>query len=173
METKAPQHPAGGPLRPAGTVALGAGLAALVTLATMLSVPVPGFRLYFNLGEGVLYAVALILGPRFGAAAGGIGAALGDLILGYPLWAPLSLVIKGTEGWLVGRLARRGRIPALLAGASVMILGYTTAAALLFGLKAAPVELLTDCVQTGAGAAFALAFAPALQRRLTRPVWSK
>jgi uncharacterized membrane protein len=151
--------------RSAKPVALAAGLAALVTLATMLSVPVPGFRLYFNFGEGIIYATALLLGPRYGAAAGGIGAALGDLILGYPLWAPLSLVIKGVEGFLVGRLAHRGRILALGTGAAVMTLGYTSAAALLFGAKAAPVELLTDCIQTGMGALFALAAVPVLSRR--------
>ena len=101
-------------------LALGALFAALVTGATLLSLPVPGFRLYFNLGEGVIYTVALLFGPRYGAAAGALGAALGDLVLGYPLWAPFSFVIKGLEGATVGFLGRRvHRGIALAAGALV------------------------------------------------------
>lgn len=149
-------------------VALGAVLASLVALATMLHIPVPGFRLYFNLGEGVIYTIAILLGARYGGICGGLGAALADLLLGYPLWAPLTLIIKGTEGYVVGRLAPKGRLLALLAGAAVMITGYTTAAGILYGWKAAPVELVTDLTQTGLGAAFALAFVPLLQRRLGR-----
>lgn len=147
-------------------VALGAILAATVTLATMLHVPLPGLRIYFNLGEGVIYIIALLLGARFGGLCGGVGAALADILLGYPLWAPLTLVIKGLEGYIVGRLAPRGRIMAIAAGAAVMIAGYTTSAGILYGWKVAPVELMTDIAQTGIGAAFALIMAPILEKRI-------
>ena len=63
-------------------VALKGLLIAAVAVATMLSIPVPGFRLYFNFGEGIIYLAALLLGPVWGAAAGGIGAAMADLLLG-------------------------------------------------------------------------------------------
>lgn len=147
-------------------VALGAVIASVVTVATMLHIPVPGFRLYFNLGEGVIYVIALTLGARYGALCGGLGAALADLILGYPLWAPLTLCIKGLEGYVVGNLAPKGKSVAIAAGAIVMIAGYTSAAGLLYGWKAAPVECVTDIIQTGMGAAFALLFTPILRRRL-------
>lgn len=148
-------------------VALGATLAAAVALATMIHIPMPGMRIYFNLGEGVIYVIAILLGARFGALSGGIGAALADLLLGYPLWAPLTLLIKGTEGAIVGFLAPKGRKTAILAGALVMIAGYTTSAGFLYGWKVAPMEFVTDLVQTGIGGAFALLFAPLLEKRLT------
>lgn len=147
-------------------VALGAILAATVAVATMLHVPLPGLRIYFNLGEGVIYTVAILLGGRYGGACGGIGAALADILLGYPLWAPLTLVIKGTEGYIVGRLSSRGRILAIAAGAAVMIAGYTTSAGILYGWKVAPVEFMTDIAQTGIGAAFAMIFVPILKKRI-------
>ncbi len=147
-------------------VALGAILAATVTLATMLHVPLPGLRIYFNLGEGLIYIIAILLGARFGGLCGGVGAALADILLGYPLWAPLTLVIKGLEGYIVGRLAPRGRIMAIAAGAAVMIAGYTTSAGILYGWKVAPVELMTDIAQTGIGAAFALIMLPILEKRI-------
>ena len=150
-------------------LALGALFAALVTGATMLSIPVPGFRLYFNLGEGILYTVALLVGPRYGAVAGGLGAALGDILLGYPQWAPFSLVIKGLEGFVVGFLARRApRWIALAAGALVMMGGYTSAAATLDGPAAAPLEALTDLTQTGIGAALAWILVPFLEKHLRK-----
>ena len=144
-------------------IALGGLLAACVTAATLLSVPLPGFRLYFNMGEGIIYTIALTRGPFYAAAAGGIGASLADLILGYPLWAPFTLVIKGLEGFLVGAL-RKNRLLALAVGMSVMIAGYTTLAGILYGWKAAPVEFVTDVLQSGIGAAIALLLTRALGR---------
>lgn len=144
-------------------VALGGLFAACVTAATLLSIPLPGFRLYFNMGEGIIYTIALTKGPFYGAAAGGIGASLADLILGYPLWAPFTLVIKALEGFLVGSL-RKNRLIALAVGMSVMIAGYTSLAAFLYGWKAAPVEFMTDVLQTGIGAGIALLLTKALER---------
>jgi uncharacterized membrane protein len=151
----------------AKNIALGALLSASITVATMLSIPVPGFRLYFNLGEGMIYTIALMLGPRFGGICAGIGAGMGDIILGYPLWAPFTLIIKGTEGYVVGRLRSKGRKRAILCGALVMMAGYSSVAGLLYGWKAAPVELVTDVIQTGMGAAFALILVPILEKRLS------
>ena len=144
-------------------VALGGLLAACVTAATLLSIPLPGFRLYFNMGEGIIYTIALTRGPFYAAAAGGIGASLADLMLGYPLWAPFTLVIKGLEGFVVGSL-RKNRLLAPAAGMSVMIAGYTTLAGVLYGWKAAPVEFMTDVLQTGIGAGVALLLTKALDR---------
>jgi uncharacterized membrane protein len=144
-------------------VALGGLLAACVTAATLLSIPLPGFRLYFNMGEGIIYTIALTRGPFYAAAAGGIGASLADLMLGYPLWAPFTLVIKGLEGFVVGSL-RKNRLLALAVGMSVMIAGYTTLAGVLYGWKAAPVEFMTDVLQTGIGAGVALLLTKALDR---------
>lgn len=147
-------------------VALGAVMASIVTVATFISIPMPGFRLYFNMGEGVIYTIALIFGPRYGALCGGIGASLADLILGYPLWAPFTLIIKGTEGFITGKLREKNKILAITVGAIVMIIGYTSMATLLYGVQAAPVEFATDITQTGIGALLALLLAPLIEKRL-------
>ena len=147
-------------------VALKGLLIAAVAVATMLSIPVPGFRLYFNFGEGIIYLAALLLGPVWGAAAGGIGASLADLLLGYPLWAPFTLLIKGTEGYIVGRIGKERPILGIAAGAAVMIAGYSTVAGILYGWPAVPVEAATDVVQCGIGAAAALAVRPVLKKAL-------
>jgi len=83
---------------------------ALVFVATMIfQIPIPATGGYFNLGEAVIYAAALIFGAFVGAFSGGVGAALSDVITGYPIFAPGTLIIKFTEGAIVGYLG--GKVP--------------------------------------------------------------
>jgi hypothetical protein len=87
---------------------LAALLTALVTVATIaFQVPVPATKGYINLGDTVIFLAALLLGPRYGAIAGGVGSALADLLSPYAAWAPFTLVIKGLEGFIVGYVLYR------------------------------------------------------------------
>ncbi|MEM4657015.1 MAG: ECF transporter S component [Candidatus Methanosuratincola sp.] len=80
----------------------------LVTVATVaFTIYVPATRGYFNVGESAVFLAALLGGVRIGAFAGGVGSMLADLILGYYLFAPATLVIKGLEGLLLGVLVSR------------------------------------------------------------------
>ena len=89
-------------------VALGAIFTALTTAATMgFSIYVPATKGYFNIGEVIVYTTAILLGPFIGAIAGGVGSMLADIILGYSIYAPGTLVIKGLEGFIVGFLASK------------------------------------------------------------------
>ncbi len=82
--------------------------AALVCVATMvISVYVPATRGYFNIGEIAVYSTAMLFGPVVGAFAGGIGSMLADLLLGYPVYAPATFVIKAVEGVIVGYLCSK------------------------------------------------------------------
>lgn len=81
-----------------------ATLVCVVTLSFTLSVPVTGG--YFNLGEPVIYVAALVFGPFVGAFAGGVGAAIADVIVAPP-FAPGTLIIKSIEGTLVGFLGKK------------------------------------------------------------------
>ncbi|MDD4568574.1 MAG: ECF transporter S component [Tepidanaerobacteraceae bacterium] len=131
--------------------------AALLVIATViLRFPVPTYNLYFNLGEAVIYLVALLYGGFPGALIGGMGSALADIIGGYPVWAPITFIIKGLEGYTVGVLANRNRYLAVTIGGIVMIAGYAAAAGILYGIGAVPVELAGDFVQVCAGAIIAL-----------------
>jgi len=81
---------------------------ALVAAATAIfTIYVPATRGYFNLGETMVYFIALYFGPFIGAFAGGVGSALADLLLGYTIYAPATLLIKAAEGWAAGYLALR------------------------------------------------------------------
>ncbi|MDE1857850.1 MAG: ECF transporter S component [Thaumarchaeota archaeon] len=92
----------------ARTVAATAVFTAFVAAATsVFSVYIPATTGYFNVGEIMVYVSALLMGPYVGAFAGGVGSMISDLSLGYPYYAPGTLVIKGLEGFIVGYLGTR------------------------------------------------------------------
>lgn len=110
-----------------------AGSAIFVALTFVITrftvIPIPATKGFFNLGEVVIYVAAITLGPLVGLLAGGIGSALADLVAA-PQFAPFTLVIKGIEGYLVGRLAQGARgvpVGAMIIGGAWMVAGYFTA----------------------------------------------
>jgi uncharacterized membrane protein len=89
-------------------IAITAVFTSLVTAATMVfSIYVPTTQGFFNIGETMVYITALLFGPLIGAFAGGVGSMAADLLLGYPQYAPGTLVIKAVEGGIVGFLSHK------------------------------------------------------------------
>lgn len=132
-------------------------LGIIIICTVFIRIPVPTFKLYFNLGEAVIYLTALLYGKTSAALIGGIGSALADIIGGYPIWAPISLLIKGLEGYVVGLAAERfSSVVSIALGAFIMIIGYATAAGIIFGIGAVPIELVGDIVQVTTGAILGL-----------------
>ena len=97
-------------------------------------IPIPATGGYFNIGETTIYIAALLFGTFVGGFAGGIGAMLSDLYLGYTIFAPGTLIIKSIEGAIVGSLniVLQKRVPnttiratvSIVAGGLTMVLGY-------------------------------------------------
>lgn len=108
-------------------ISLVAIMSALVAVATLI-VRIPNaMGGYFNLGDVAIFAVAIAFDPIVGGLAGGIGSAIADLI-GFPVFAIPTLIIKGLEGLLASLISNRKRslrdlLAAVVAG-SVMISGY-------------------------------------------------
>ncbi|MBS7622391.1 ECF transporter S component [Candidatus Bathyarchaeota archaeon] len=100
---------------------------ALIAVATSLfTVNVPATKGYFNVGEAAIYACALLCGGFVGGLSAGIGSMIADLALGYTLFAPATLVIKGFEGAVVGYLGGRRACPSRRL--SMVMVGATAAA---------------------------------------------
>ena len=150
-------------------IALSSAFAAAVAVATiMVSIPV-GLG-YLNFGEILIYIAAFLFGSIVGGIAGGVGAAAADVILGWAFYAPITLVVKGLEGFLVGKVAGesvKSKILAVGAGAPVMIGGYTLARVYFEGIPAALFqELPIDILQAGVGAAIAIPISQAIKSRI-------
>lgn len=138
-------------------------LAVLVCLTTLfVRVPLPS-RGYFNVGDVAVVFAGLILGTTarrrplmWAALAAGMGSAAADVLGGFVLFAPLTLVAKGLEGALAGKAARhRGRTRWVWAGlgGAAMVATYFTGEALMpnIGLQGALAELLPNLIQAAGG----------------------
>ncbi len=69
-------------------------LTAFTTVATMLiRIPTPT-KGYLNLGDTFVNISAWLLGAGWGTAAAGIGSALADILSGYMVYAPITLIVK-------------------------------------------------------------------------------
>src|SRR4030043_11322 len=87
-------------------VSICAIFATLTTIfTTVLFIPIPATGGYFNFGDAGVMIAGLLFGPWVGLFVGGIGSMLGDVILGYLPFAPLTLLAKGLEGFVVGLVA--------------------------------------------------------------------
>jgi len=142
-------------------VIFSAVLAAVVFVITMfIRIPIPRTGGYLNLGDVLVLFGGLYLGPRWGTIAGGVGSAIADLV-GFPVFAPYTLVVKALEGFLAGALRKKAPWLGCLLGALIMVGGYFLTEAVLLagaiGLSAAVVELPFNLFQGAVGVLGALA----------------
>lgn len=140
---------------------LAAMFAALTYVATTF-IRIPAPLGYINLGDCFVIVGAFVLGPVYGALAGGIGSMLSDLF-GYPIFAPGTLVIKAAMGFvaaligaklaqnLKGSAAVAARIAAAVAAELIMVAGYFVYEIFLYGVPAAAAEIPANLIQGAAG----------------------
>jgi len=145
---------------------------ALVFLVTYFT-KIPGPVGYFNLGDVVIIIAAVVLGKSSGFIAGAFGSALADILggAGYIIFAPITFLVKGLEGFLIGYIVHNlgnklkikeeiTRIISIVSGCVFMVVGYFLGEAYIlkifspeFGLARALVDLPLNLVQGGASIA--------------------
>lgn len=109
------------------TAAVLAALSCVATMVVQIPSPMNGF---VNLGDCFVLLSGWLLGPWWGAAAGGIGSMLADLLLGYGHYAPGTLIIKGAMALvaaLIFKAFKKNTAGALVGGVAaevVMVAGY-------------------------------------------------
>lgn len=106
---------------------------------------------------------------RLGGFAGGVGSAIADALSGYPYYAPLTLLVKGTEGFLTGYIGSRRKFSmkvfGVFAGAVAMLVGYFLVETRLYGFGPAFAELATiNWIQVVAGGILSLTLAQIILR---------
>ena len=134
--------------------------AALCCVATVLiTIPLPASG-YFNTGDVFVLLSAWCLGPIYGVAAAAIGSALGDLFLGYTLYAPVTFFLKGIVAflacivcWFFKKMIKNQRLDFLprafsaVIGELVMIAGYFLFETILYGFFGALPNVLGNSLQ--------------------------
>jgi uncharacterized membrane protein len=150
-------------------LSLMAVMSALVAVGTWI-VQIPNtMGGYFNVGDVMIFVAALTFGPLIGGVAGGVGSAIADMI-GFPLFALPTLVIKGFEGLISGLLSNqkmvyRDVLAVIFAGCE-MVTGYFLVEVYLWGLGGALAEVFPNIVQVGIGGIVGVPIALVLRRRL-------
>lgn len=145
---------------------------AMVVVLSMsaLSIPVPGGHLYFN--DVVIDTAAMLMDPLSAFIACGVGAFLGDLLF-YPAPMFVSLITHGLQALVISLLCRKLRMKqplacaiAVLAGAIVMVVGYTLGRAFVYSTpEYAIMKLPFQCLQAGVGAVTSWILCPPRRRR--------
>jgi uncharacterized membrane protein len=153
---------------------IGVFSAFICVLTMVISIPIPATQGFINIGDAGVMICGLLFGPIIGSFSGGIGSALADIFLGYTIYAPGTLIIKGLEGFLVGFIANPKiyyekinyrDILAVIAGGFVMALGYFYYEIIIFGIAAASYELiLNGIIQFGLGGLIAITFIAAARK---------
>ena len=141
------------------TLVLAGLFAALCCVGTFISLPMPVTNGYVNLGDPFVLSAGFVLGPLWGALAGGIGSMLTDLLLGYTVYAPATLIIKGLVAFLAAVIFEAlqkktsvkplaSAVIAAIPAEIVMVLGYFLYEAFILGYGlAATGSILGNCGQ--------------------------
>jgi uncharacterized membrane protein len=132
---------------------------AAVTCALTLVVqfPVPATGGYIHLGDVAANFGALAFGPWLGFLIAGGGMAVADLIAGYAIYAPATLIIHGLQAVVVAFVGRQRKIwlmfVASAAGGAVVVAGYFLyqAVILQMGMAAAAKEVPFNVIQALSG----------------------
>lgn len=120
-------------------------LIALVFVSTVflnIKLPIGANGGLIHLGTAMLFIASILFGPKKGAIAGAIGMGIFDLLSGWVLWAPFTIVTRGLQGYLVGKIAwsngRQGssvavNLLATILSVPIMLAGYYLCEWILYG----------------------------------------
>ncbi|MGI6204126.1 MAG: ECF transporter S component [Anaerovoracaceae bacterium] len=145
---------------------------ALVFLGIFI-VRIPGPFGYLHFGDCMIILAVIMLGTKRGAFAGGVGAAIADLLSGFPVWAIPSLVIKAAMAVAIGALLHTNllkehrvgrRIACSSIGGLVQMVLYPLFFLFMFGKGAMIADIAPITLQTVFGVAAGVALAEALEK---------
>lgn len=121
---------------------------AIITVSVMfIKFPIPFTQGYVHLGDAMIFMAVIVLGWKKGALAAAVGAALGDILGGFPVWAPWTFCIKGIMAIILGlmisyalkkRWVMIGKMPiggilGMIVSGIVMVIGYCVAEGIMYG----------------------------------------
>lgn len=153
--------------------ALGIALVFTCTVFINVRLPVAANGGLIHLGNVPLFIIAILYGRWLGALAGGIGMALFDVVGGWFLWAPFTLVIVGLMGYTVGAICEKNRtikayILALAAACIIKVAGYYGAEGIIYGNWLAPMASIPgNLVQIGVASVVVLPVVAKLRKHVS------
>ena len=132
------------------------------TAVVNIKLPIAAAGGLIHLGNVPLFVAAILFGKRTGMIAGGIGMGLFDLLSGWTLWAPFTLVIVGCMGFVVGLVTEKKKsfpfyVLAMILACIIKFVGYYIAEGIIYGNWIAPAASIPgNLVQIGVAAVVTL-----------------
>lgn len=128
---------------------------ALIFLGTFIF-KVPTGIGYIHLGDGFIFIASVVLPFPYAMIAAAIGGGLADLLAGYALWIPGTVIIKALSTLFFSSKSRKilctGNFIAMAFGAFVNIFGYYLYGSLIQGnFVACIAEIPLNLIQESAG----------------------
>jgi uncharacterized membrane protein len=83
-------------------------LIALVFVSTVMlniKLPITANGGLVHLGTAMIFIVSILFGPKKGAIAGAVGMGLFDIFGPWTVWAPGTILARGLQGFIVGKIA--------------------------------------------------------------------
>ena len=163
--------------KPLVYAALGIALVFSCTAFVNVRLPIAANGGLIHLGNVPLFIIAILYGRWLGALAGGLGMALFDVVGGWLLWAPFTLVIVGLMGYTVGIIGEKHQsftayALALAAACLIKVGGYYGAEGIIYGNWIAPLTSIPgNLVQIGVAAAVVLPVLSKLRKHVPTPSW--
>lgn len=149
---------------------------AIVFIGVFL-IKIPGPFGYTHIGDSMIFLSVLMLGGKRGAVAGGIGAALADIVSGYTVWAVPTLICKAMMAALMGAMIKhhafglKGRglwIVSAAAGGVLQGIGYLIFWYFMFGKAAAIAAVPGLTFQAISGIIIAFVISESLQKTVLK-----
>lgn len=142
------------------------GLVFVSTLLLNIRLPIAANGGLVHMGTTMLFIASILFGPKKGAIAGAAGMGLFDLVSGWTLWAPFTIVARGLQGYIVGKIAwsngRNGssmaiNIFATIISVPVMLAVYYICERVLYGSWVIPLASIPgNLVQNAVGIIIAI-----------------
>lgn len=142
------------------------GLVFVSTLLLNIRLPIAANGGLVHMGTTMLFIASILFGPKKGAIAGAAGMGLFDLVSGWTLWAPFTIVARGLQGYIVGKIAwsngRNGssmaiNIFATIISIPVMLAVYYICERVLYGSWVIPLASIPgNLVQNAVGIIIAI-----------------
>ena len=149
------------------------------TAVVNVKLPIAAAGGLIHLGNVPLFIAAILFGKRTGMIAGGIGMGLFDLLSGWTLWAPFTLVIVGCMGFVVGAITEKRKnmgfiVLALIAACAIKIVGYYFAEVVIYGNWVVPFTSIPgNLIQIGVAAVITLIIIKPLQAAAEHTILKK
>ena len=130
--------------------------AAVILIATYFHTPMPNANGgYIHVGDAVIYLCASMLPLGYSMAAAAIGGTLCDIISGYALYAPATLIIKAllclSFTSKSEKLLSKRNLASAFIGILITIGGYYLAESIIYQSFVAPIASITGNLVQSAG----------------------